>query len=144
MEKQDIQVEMVTSWPLDEIVDLYKVGGWWKDEYDPEGVDLLIKGSFAFAIAVDRKSGTAVGMGRAISDGVSDAYIQDVAVREDLRKLGIGSMIINALVAHLKKHGIGWIGLIAEQGSRPFYEKIGFNNFDGEPMLYKGETNNKE
>ncbi len=139
MVKQDIQVELVKSWPIDEIIDLYKAGGWWKDEYEPEGLPLLIKGSFAFAVAIDRDSGKAVGMGRAISDGVSDAYIQDVAVRDDLRNLGIGSIIINTLVAHLKKHGIGWIGLIAEQGSRPFYEKIGFNNFNGEPMLYKGD-----
>ncbi|MCK5039050.1 MAG: GNAT family N-acetyltransferase [Thermoplasmata archaeon] len=139
MEIKDIEVELVKSWPLDEIVELYKVGGWWKDHYDPEGLDPLIKGSFAFAIAVDRNTGTAVGMGRAISDGVSDAYIQDVAVQESLRGKGIGSLIIKTLVDHLRKHGIGWIGLIAEQDSRPFYEKIGFNKFVGEPMLYKGK-----
>jgi len=138
-EIKDIQIELVNSWSQDEIVDLYKAGGWWKDHYDPDGIGLIIKGSFAFAIAVERDTGTAVGMGRAISDGVSDAYIQDVAVLDRMRGKGIGSQIITILVDHLRKHGIGWIGLIAEQGSRPFYEKIGFNEFSGEPMLYRME-----
>ncbi len=136
---KDIRIELINSWPRDEIVELYKAGGWWKDHYDPDGIDLIIKGSFAFAIAVEKDTGTAVGMGRAISDGVSDAYIQDVVVLDRMRGRGIGSRIILTLVDHLRKHGIGWIGLIAEQGSRPFYEKIGFDEFSGEPMLYRVE-----
>ena len=138
-EIKDIQIELINSWSQNEIVDLYKAGGWWKDHYDPAGLDPLIKGSFAFAIAIEKDTGTAVGMGRAISDGVSDAYIQDVAVLDRMRGKGIGSQIITILVDHLRKHGIGWIGLIAEQGSRPFYERIGFNEFSGEPMLYRME-----
>jgi len=44
----------------------------------------LVRSSFAFAIAVHRESGATVGMGRAISDGVSDAYIQDLIVLPDI------------------------------------------------------------
>ena len=74
MKKQDIEIKFVDTWPEDEIVELYKAGGWWKDSYDPSRIKLLIAGSFAFAVVIDNNSGKTIGMGRIISDGVSDAY----------------------------------------------------------------------
>ena len=80
MSADDISVALVSSWDAREIVALYRAGGWWKDEYDPAEVPRLISGSFAFVVAADKNTGRAVGMGRVISDGVSDAYIQDLVV----------------------------------------------------------------
>ena len=70
--------------------------------------------------------GRVVGMGRAISDGVSDAYIQDVAVLIEYRGLGLGSRIVRGIKARLKDDGIKWVGLIAQDGSGKFYEPLGF------------------
>ena len=83
MSADGISIALVRSWDTEEIVSLYRAGGWWKDEYDPAEIPRLIRGSFAFVVAADTKSGRAVGMGRAISDGVSDAYIQDLFVYPD-------------------------------------------------------------
>ncbi|MEA3559887.1 MAG: GNAT family N-acetyltransferase [Candidatus Thermoplasmatota archaeon] len=127
------------AWPSDEIIALYKAGSWWKDEYDPSGIPPLIEGSFDLVVAVDGKDGKAVGMGRLISDGVSDGYIQDVVVFPDRRGEGIGSMMVKELARYGKEKGLVWIGLIAEKGSSPFYERLGFRRFKGEPMLYEGE-----
>ena len=80
MSADDISVALVSSWDAREIVALYRACGWWKDEYDPAEVPRLISGSFAFVVAADKNTGRAVGMGRVISDGVSDAYIQDLVV----------------------------------------------------------------
>ena len=55
-------------------------------------------------------------MGRAISDGISDAYIQDLTVRHDCRNRGIGKMILKALLERLHADGIAWIGLICRTG----------------------------
>jgi spermidine synthase len=75
-------------------------------------------------------------MGRAISDGVSDAYIQDLTVLADQRNQGIGGMILRALVARLHADGLFWIGLIAEPGSASFYLREGFRERVGwVPML---------
>ena len=137
--QDDIKIRLIDTWPVDELVLLYKAAGWWKEHYKPDGIHLLIEGSFAFAVAVDRKTGKAVGMGRAISDGVSDAYIQDVVVFKEMRGNGIGGRIIKVLVDHCLKNKLAWIGLIAEQDSSPFYEKLGFGKFQGEPMTYKME-----
>ena len=77
-----------------------------------------------------------VGIGRAISDGVSDAFIQDITVDEVFRRRGIASQIVNALVRRLQEDGLGWIGLIAERGTQDFYVNLGFETMDNStPML---------
>ena len=132
------RVIFVREWPTDQIVSLYKEGGWWKDGYDPKGIPALITGSFLFAVALRKGEDEAVGMGRVISDGVSDAYIQDVVVKSDLRGDGIGGMIVRSLLKGCQERGLVWIGLIAEEGTEHFYTGIGFTPFPGRPMLFTG------
>jgi spermidine synthase len=111
-----------------DFIELYKSAGWWLDEYDTDTsfIKKIIDGSFLFAVAYN-DSGKAVGMGRVISDSVSDAYIQDVVVLHEYRKKGIGAGIINLLLAELKEKGIDWIGLIGEPGTESFYKSLGFS-----------------
>jgi ribosomal protein S18 acetylase RimI-like enzyme len=134
---QDIELIRTREWPVEEIVELYKAGNWWKDSYDPEGIKPLMKGSFAFVIAHSRSMKKAVGMGRLVSDGVSDGYIQDIVVLPELRGHGIGRMMLKDLLEFGLSKGLVWIGLIAEEGSKEFYEKLGFREFSGTPMLYE-------
>jgi aralkylamine N-acetyltransferase len=134
----DIAVQLVDAWNVDEIVSLYRIGGWWKEEYDPTALPDLIKGSFAFAVAVDIPTGHAIGMGRVISDGVSDGYIQDLVVLPAFRKKGIGREIVEVLVGACEKVGITWIGLIAEPDTEAFYRPLGFHVMQGHvPLLWK-------
>ena len=94
----------------------------------------MIQGSHCFAIALHNRE--IIGMGRAISDGVSDAYIQDVAIKEEYQDMGIGSSLIEMIIHRLHGDNIGWIGLIAEKGSQPFYKKFGFQKMlDATPLL---------
>ncbi|RXE55441.1 GCN5 family acetyltransferase [Methanoculleus taiwanensis] len=131
---------MVNTWDEEVIADLYRAGGWWNERWDPAGLDALVRGSFAFAVAVERESGRAVGMGRVISDGVSDGYIQDLVVLPDYRGRGIGKMLVAALLEQCKTAGLGWIGLIAEPGTEEFYQPMGFSRLEGfVPMRYYGE-----
>jgi len=140
--KQNIDIRFVSSWPEDEIVSLYKAGGWWKESYDKSAIKSMIAGSFAFAVAVDKLSGKAIGMGRIISDGISDAYIQDFIILPKYRRQGIGKQLLNFLLEHCISKGILWIGLIAEPGQESFYSFAGFKPMkDHTPMRYqKGET----
>ncbi|HMK47177.1 MAG TPA: GNAT family N-acetyltransferase, partial [Methanocella sp.] len=99
-----------------------------------------IKGSLAFVVAIDRRTSRAIGMGRIISDGVSDGYIQDLVVLPQYWKNGVGSRMVSALVAEARAKGLGWIGLIAEPGSDHFYGRLGFRPMQGHiPMIYKGD-----
>lgn len=131
-------VQLVHSWDNLEIADLYRAGGWWKEEYNPDELPRLVQGSFLFAVAVDEKTGRAIGMGRIISDGVSDGYIQDLVVLPEFRRTGIGSEIVSTLVKKCVELGIIWIGLIAEPDTEKFYLPLGFHPMNGHtPLIFR-------
>ena len=140
MNPDDISVSLVRSWDAEDIEALYRAGDWWKDEYDPAEISRLIGGSFAFVVAADKESGRAVGMGRAISDGVSDAYIQDLVVLPEYRRRDLGTAMVSLLVARCREAGISWIALVAEPGSENFYVPLGFARMEGYiPLIYQGD-----
>lgn len=128
-------IENPTPNQIDEIVALYKAEKWWEKVPDDEtAIRQIISGSHCFVIATLENK--IIGMGRSISDGASDAYIQDVTVKQTERGKKIGSKIINRIVERLNADGIFWIGLIAEKNSSSFYEKIGFFQMpNSAPML---------
>jgi len=135
-----IEYSIVKKAAREQIISLYRQAGWWtnEDDTDTSFVDKIIDSTFLFAVAAD--GNRIIGMGRAISDGISDAYIQDVTVLEEYRKKGIGSGIINLLVRTLKERKIGWIGLISEPGAENFYNELGFKVMKGHtPYIYKGK-----
>jgi ribosomal protein S18 acetylase RimI-like enzyme len=137
----EIRVDLASIWDPADIVALYRAGGWWKDEYDPGEIPRLIRGSFAFAVAVDPAKGKAVGMGRVISDGVSDAYVQDIVVLPEYRNRDIGTRIVALLLETCQRAGLTWIALIAEPGSEVFYLPLGFSRMVGHvPLIYRGEA----
>ena len=123
----NIKVKLVTDADAEQIKGLYKEAGWWdeKIDNDPNLIKKIIKGSFCFAAAFinDR----IIGMGRAISDGASDAYIQDIVVLKEFRGKGIGVLIMDELIKHLKSKNIDWISLISEPDTVLFYQKYGFS-----------------
>jgi ribosomal protein S18 acetylase RimI-like enzyme len=121
---------------IERIIALYKQAGWWKDSSDNlELVNRIIHGSHCFIVVSSTQEGI-IGMGRAISDGASDAYIQDVMVDQSFQGQKIGSRIIQNLVEQLQTDGLKWIGLIAENNSQHFYENLGFTQMqNATPML---------
>jgi aralkylamine N-acetyltransferase len=134
---KSFRVNLVRSWQEEQIVELYRAAGWWKEEMDADRINDLIRGSFLFAVAIDISAGRAVGMGRVISDGIADAYIQDLVVQDDWRSWGVGKMILTTLLEECIFRRISWIGLIAEPGKEAFYRSLGFAPMPGHvPMLF--------
>ncbi len=110
---------------IQSILNLYKSAGWWEKENNEINIIYkIISGSHLFITASYQNK--IIGMGRAISDKASDAYIQDVTVNKDYRNRKIGSNIVSLLFNNLKEDGIKWIGLIAENNSHKFYTPMGF------------------
>ncbi|MDG6256328.1 MAG: GNAT family N-acetyltransferase [Methanomicrobiaceae archaeon] len=136
-DRDNVRILRVSAWDAGEIADLYREGGWWNETWDPTRLSKLIEGSFLFVVAVDTATGKAIGMGRAISDGVSDAYIQDLVVRSSMRRKHIGRRILDRIVEECLAAGLGWIGCIAEPGTHGFYRGAGFAPLEGHvPLLY--------
>jgi aralkylamine N-acetyltransferase len=125
---------------LEQIKALYRQEGWWdeRDDADPRLIEKIVEGSHCFMTA--QVNGAVIGMGRAISDGVADAYIQDVTVEKSERGRGIAQDIVARLVARLYADGVSWVALIAAGRSRKLYEKLGFAAMPAAaPMLHHRE-----
>jgi ribosomal protein S18 acetylase RimI-like enzyme len=142
MNPDEVEIKVIADADRDSVKKLYRQAGWWQEsDQTIDGnvwIDALVKDSFCFVGAF--AGSELIGMGRAVSDGVSDAYIQDVVVMKDLRGRGIGAAIIRKIVAFLRDRRIGWIGLVAEPGTQPFYRRLGFEVMEGyAPMLLKKE-----
>jgi len=133
MKPDEIEIKVITSADRRSVKELYRQAGWWneKDETSDGSpwIDAMVKGSFCFVGAFHR--GKMIGMGRAVSDGHSDAYIQDVTVLKEFRGRGIGARIIRAIAGLLRSRHIGWIGLVAEPGTQAFYRGLGFAVLEG-------------
>lgn len=130
-----IEIKLIKTARLDEIISLYKDAGWWKNSYgeSPEFLRGIVAGSALFAGAFENNK--MIGMGRALSDQVSDAYIQDVAVLKEFQGRGVGKKIIQTLITGLNAWGVDWIGLIAQPGTTGFYENLGFQQLEGHVPL---------
>jgi aralkylamine N-acetyltransferase len=134
---REVEYEIVSAAPVEEIVELYKAGDWWQESPEARAIiPGMIKGSLCFMVARSL-DGRVVGMARVISDGFSDAYIQDVVVLKTHRGLGIGRELIKRLTQFCVARKIAWIGLIAEPGTQDFYEDLGYGPLVGyQPMLH--------
>ncbi len=101
-----VSCRLVQTADITDLKSLYQDAGWWDQacERHPDFLSRIVSGSALFAGAFDRTK--MIGMGRALSDLSSDAYIQDVVVLRDYRGRGIGRQIIRTLITCLKEHGV--------------------------------------
>jgi GNAT superfamily N-acetyltransferase len=138
-----VRIERATDLPVEAVVRLYRDGGWWHEGDDPAAIPVLLAGSWCVAAAW--AGDELVGMGRVISDGISDAYIQDVVVRAEARGQGIGGRIVSFLRDACIDGGILWVGLIAQPGTQDFYRRLGFRAMERHvPMLLWPQSDGKE
>ena len=76
-----------------------------------------------------RQNEKLIAMGRIIGDSGLYYYIQDIIVLPSHQKMGLGTQIMNELLAWLNKHAApnSFIGLMAAKDSVDFYEKFKFS-----------------
>lgn len=80
-----------------------------------------------------RREGQLIGFGRAISDGVFQAAIYDVAILPEYQAEGIGAIIIRTIMAKLSN--CNFI-LYAAPGKEGFYQKLGFRKMKTGMVLF--------
>jgi ribosomal protein S18 acetylase RimI-like enzyme len=113
---------------LDQLAAIFTAAGWGWRAADRTKLAALVEGSRFVVSAHD--SERMVGFARAISDGVTNAYVSTVAVLPDYRGRGIGAELVKRLLEG--KDGIRFV-LHAGPGVQDFYRKLGFE--DASDML---------
>ena len=114
------------------IAGFYIDAGWISAGDDISFLEPALQGSFLVAGAFDGNQ--IIGVARVLSDGCSDAYIQDVVVSPDNRGEGVGRKLVETLVAGLQEKGVDWIALVGAPGTEEFYQKLGWEKKSGFTM----------
>ena len=86
-------------------------------------------------------------MARIIGDDGLAFYIQDVIIKPEYQRQGIGTALMNKIMEYIRTHARDntVIGLMAAKGKEPFYERYGFtirpneNLGSGMTMFWKTE-----
>ncbi len=116
-----VQYCITKDLPPGQVADLYLAEGWIDSNADTAFIQPMLQNSYAVSAAFYQ--GRLLGLMRALSDGVSDAYLLDLVVHKDFRQHGIATEILNRLKKHLQEKGIDWIVCIGVPGTEEFYHK---------------------
>ena len=125
------------SCPVDskQIADLRRSVGWnaMMDCYNTS-----LRNSYFYLCCFDNEE--LVGFLDVVSNGVTDAYIQDVIVRPSHQGNGIGTHMIEMAVKRLKDNRVYAISVLFDEKLKDFYAKFGFHiMMAGQMETYKHE-----
>lgn len=90
-------------------------------DYSQEEQEIIFKNSYAVVFVYDEDK--IVGVGRALSDGICQAAVYNIALDEEYQGYGIGRRLINSLLEQLKGQNII---LYTHPRTVALYEKMGF------------------
>ncbi len=79
-----------------------------------------------------------IGAGRALADGVDCSYLCDIAVHPDYQGHGLGTALVNELVALSAGHRK--IILYTSPGKEPLYRKAGFRRMTTAMAIFADEA----
>lgn len=103
------------------LADLREAVGWNRME---EAYQSPLMTSYChIAVYEDEKL---IGYIDSVSNGVTDAYIQDLMVRPEHQGKGIGTALMDQMIKYLKEKHIYMISVVYEESLKPFYERFGF------------------
>ncbi len=108
-----------------ELVDLYDSVGWSKYTENPELLSEGVGASLRVATAWDA-TGRLVGLARLVGDGYTIVYLQDILVRPQWQRTGVGRWLMEevfAPYAHVRQQVLLTDD---EPRQRAFYESLGF------------------
>lgn len=110
-----------------EALDLYQDAGWTAYTADIEALCMGFAHSLCILTAF--ADGRLVGLIRAVGDGHTVVWIQDVLVRSDYRRKGIGKALVRALCS--KYSAVRQIMLASDETEElsSFYTSLGFRKF---------------
>lgn len=119
----------------EQIFRLYLFEGWAREGDDSSKITAALKNSRAAFGAFDGEK--MVGFFRALSDGVSDAYLLDLIVDPQYRGRGIASALVKSVLDYLKAEKIEWIVCVSTPAAEGVYKKFGASIMAGHvPMRF--------
>ncbi|KAA9149890.1 GNAT family N-acetyltransferase [Amycolatopsis acidicola] len=107
-----------------ELLPLYESVGWSAYTKEPDLLATAIAGS-SFVVTA-RRGGRLIGLARALSDGATICYLQDVLVRPEERRNGVGRLLVQAMLDRYANVRQKVLLTDDEPAQRAFYESLGY------------------
>lgn len=108
---------------LPQVVELYGSVGWSAYTRDTEALTGSLRGSDFVCIA--EEDGQLLGLARALSDGFTICYLQDVLVAPSAQRRGIGAELVRRVMAAHEKVRQFVLLTDDEPGQHAFYRSLG-------------------
>lgn len=120
----NIAIKEYNNYKQDEIIDLYKSVGWINYTQQPEKLKKGYENSLCILGAY--KDDELVGIIRAVGDGVTILFIQDIIVLPEYQRNGIGTQLIKTVLE--KYSHVYQIELLTDDTEKTveFYKSVGF------------------
>ena len=130
-----MSTEIVRDGPVypKEIADLRQAVGWDRSE---DTYERSIPKHYAHYTARDTDN-RLLGYMSVLSDGVSDAFLIDLAVRPEIQNTGIGAQIVRRAIRDLRDAGVRCVQVTFSRDLEPFYVQCGFHIFKGGIIDFK-------
>lgn len=110
---------------------------WWASQRTEAAARGVLAGSDVVVAATDRGSGRLVGFARALTDRTHLAVVLDVIVAPDVRGRGVGSMIMEAMLAHPWIATVSSVELVCQPDMVAYYRRWGFTDKVGQSRLMR-------
>lgn len=110
---------------FEEILPLYEAVGWTNYSTNPTMLKNALEHSL-FLISARDEEGKLIGFLRAVGDGYSIVYIQDIIVLPEYHRQGIGTQLLRQTMEHFKEVYQMILTTDSELKTIAFYEANGF------------------
>lgn len=110
---------------FEEILPLYEAVGWTNYSTNPTMLKNALEHSL-FLISARDEEGKLIGFLRAVGDGYSILYIQDIIVLPEYQRQGIGTQLLRQTLEHFKEVYQIILTTDSELKTVAFYEANGF------------------
>lgn len=117
---------------------LYGEYDWWADREEAR-VRQALAGSDV-AVGVETEAGELVASARVLTDHTFYAAVYDVIVAADRRGEGVGRRLMEGVRDHPDLEGVAGVSLLCREGLVPFYESVGFTEFERPVAVPGGGT----
>lgn len=100
---------------------------WWSKNRTQEDVNIILANSSLIFAYIKQETESLIGFARVLTDFYKYAYIYDVIIEANHRKLGLGKKIMESIVCHPKLNALKCIELTCRDDMTPFYDQFGFS-----------------
>jgi ribosomal protein S18 acetylase RimI-like enzyme len=123
-----VNYQVETEVSREDLLGLYEDANWTAYTQDPDKLCRAVKQSLRVITA--RIDGQLIGLIRAVGDGLTILYIQDILVHTTYKRKGVGRKLVELLFADFPDVRQKVLLTDDNPETRGFYESIGFQSCD--------------